>query len=115
MTNSGGRDHWRAKAAEANKWKTLVYSAVASQIPQTPLRMARMVIYRYSSQAPDCDGLVSGFKHVIDGLVSAGILEDDKWVNTFGMPDYRWRKAPVKKGKIRVEVYPVFLCYSVDH
>lgn len=43
------------------------------------------------------DGLVSGFKHVIDGLVVAGVIVDDK-PSVIGQSQYRWTYRPSKQG-----------------
>jgi hypothetical protein len=104
MTNPSGRaNHWAIKAAEARKWHAFVFVAVASHRPVKPLEHARLTLTRYSSVSPDSDGLVSGFKHVIDGLVKAGVLVNDK-VSNIGMPTYKWEKSPPRKGAIRVLV-----------
>lgn len=71
--------------------------------PPAPLQHAKLTLLRASSVEPDYDGLVSGFKHVIDCLVEAGILINDKREN-IGVPDYLWEKAPMGKGFIRVTV-----------
>lgn len=80
-----------------------VSKIIGAKKPATPLERARLVLTRFSSVAPDPDGLVSGFKHVIDGLVQCGVLSNDRYDN-IGMPDYRWQKVPPKAGRIRVEV-----------
>lgn len=105
MTNKSGKSgHWRVLHSEATLWKQLTGWAVRKHSrPPTPLKHARLTLTRHSSAAPDSDGLVSGFKHVIDGLVEAGVLENDRWIN-IGMPTYRWSKAPMKAGKITVVV-----------
>lgn len=101
---SGSRStHWRYAHAEADKWKTLVRHAVGQNRPKQPLKWARIVGLRASSVAPDYGGLVRGFKHVLDGLIEAGVLEDDKLAN-IGVPDLTWTHAPAKKGYIKVLV-----------
>lgn len=110
MSNEGLRGtHWSVKAKEAKNWKNAVMFEVINKInirAFKPLEKARLVLTRYSSTSPDADGLVSGFKHVIDGLVKAGVLANDKFTN-IGMPDYRWEKCKKGQGKIRVEVYAI--------
>lgn len=53
---------------------------------------------------PDYDGLVSGFKHLIDALTEAGIIADDS-MNVIGMPTFKWEKAPVGKGNVEIQVH----------
>ena len=108
MTNPSGKSkHWAVMAAESKKWKRLVWFSCPHRVrPAEPLKRALLCLTRFSSAPPDPDGLVSGFKHVVDGLVDVGILENDRWEN-IGMPSYKWEKVPAKRGKIRVEVMEV--------
>ena len=105
MTNPSGRPtHWAIKAKEANHWIGLVAEAVRAAGPapvRLPLKRAKLQLTRFSSVSPDADGLVSGFKHVVDGLVRAGVLVNDKFVN-IGFPEFNWVKVPPKQGRIRV-------------
>lgn len=100
----GGRKNWRSQHYERKKWKALIAQYARPYVPKVPHKKARLVITRYSAVEPDFDGLVSGGKALIDGLVECGVLEDDKRSN-IGIPDYRWEKAKRGEGKVRVEVY----------
>ena len=102
MTNAIS-NHWFIRKKEADKWKNLVALALAGQQPKRALAKASLVLTRCSSQPPDPDGLVSGFKHVIDGLVACGVLENDKYEN-IGFPVYLWEKVPNKQGKIKIKL-----------
>lgn len=104
-TNSNSRRHWSHQYREATKWKKAVLVALnsARMLPDKPLAKARLTLTRFSSSCPDSDGLVSSFKHVIDGLVEAGVLVNDKFEN-IGMPVYQWEKCPPRKGFVRVMV-----------
>jgi Holliday junction resolvase RusA-like endonuclease len=109
MTNPSGRGtHWRVIKQERDKWKMAVIAVAARWKPATPLTRARLTLTRCSTTQPDPDGLVSGFKAIVDGLVRAGVLEDDKGKN-IGFPDYRWEKAPRGKGCVRVKVEEIKL------
>lgn len=105
MTNPSGRPtHWAIKAKEARKWKGLVADAVRAAGPSPvplPLKRAKLKLTRFSSVSPDADGLVSGFKHVVDGLVVAGVLVNDKYEN-IGFPEFSWEPAKQKQGRIRI-------------
>jgi hypothetical protein len=102
-----GKSHWRHQHKEAQKWKGAAMLAASSKgKPPRPLTRASLTLTRFSSVCPDPDGLVRGFKHVIDGLVAAGVLENDRYSN-IGMPHYRWEEAPPKKGFLRVVVEAV--------
>jgi hypothetical protein len=102
-TNSIGRKHWSVKAKEARKWREYVYCQAYNARPPQPLQKAKVTLIRRSSHSPDPDGLVSSFKHTIDGLVQAKVIANDKYDN-IGMPDYRWEKAPPNQGSIKVIV-----------
>ena len=106
-TNSA-HTSWRARYAEARKWKSMVASAVILKRakPERPLTKAKLTLTRHSSIRPDYDGLVSGFKHVIDGLIEAGVIENDRDENV-GIPEYRWEKAAQRNGFITVRVEEV--------
>ena len=102
-TNANGRKHWALKAKEARHWKKEVAAAIGYNKPSKPLPRASLTLTRASSVAPDFDGLVSSFKHVIDALRECGIISEDKLVN-IGAPKYLWEPAPRGKGYIRVQV-----------
>jgi hypothetical protein len=101
-----GFGHWAQYYRESVKWKKEIIPYLVSKKPPSPLQKARLTLTRWSSVRPDHDGLVSSFKHVIDGLVDAGVLVNDKFEN-IGQPDYRWEKAPQGKGFITVVVQQV--------
>lgn len=108
MANPSGAKstHWRYAKREVDKWRRMVWAAVGSKKPLSPLKKVKLTLTRCSSVEPDYDGLVRGFKSVIDGLRNCGVLEDDRLSNT-GVWDVRWEKAPPKKGKIIVNVQEV--------
>lgn len=99
MTNSM-MSSWRARYGHAKKWKVaLALECHRQKIPL--LKKARLTLTRFSAVESDFDGLVSGFKHLIDGLVEAGVLPDDK-MSTIGQPTYAWEKAKRGKGSVSV-------------
>ncbi len=105
-TNGNARRHWRSLQNEANKWKREVALFIGNCGPVKPLERATLKLTRHSSAEPDYDGLVSSFKHVIDGLVRSGVLVNDKLSN-IGVPDYKWARCARNKGFISVEVLEV--------
>lgn len=108
MTNraSGASNHWRHIHAERKRWRETVATIARVRRPSSPLERAKLTLTRCSSVCPDADGLVSGFKPIVDGLVDGGVLRDDK-LRTTGMPDYRWESAPKGLGKVRIRVEAV--------
>lgn len=102
-TTNGSMVHWRIKHAETKKWKRLVFMAVVKNLPPQPFLKAKLTLTRCSSREPDFDGLVSSFKHVIDGLIEAQVLQNDRMSN-IGQPTYLWERANLRKGMIKVKI-----------
>jgi Holliday junction resolvase RusA-like endonuclease len=98
-----GKSHWRYAEREVKKWRNLVWLTVRSKKPPEPLVRVKLTLIRFSSSEPDYDGLVRGFKSVVDGLRVCGVLKDDRLKNT-GPWDCHWQYAPRGKGFIRVTV-----------
>jgi Holliday junction resolvase RusA-like endonuclease len=103
MANLGNRSHWRHAHAEAKRWQAAVTLATIGKRPATPLDRYRLTLTRYSSVQPDFDGLVRGFKSVVDGLRVAKVISDDKLDNS-GAWDCRWVKCKKGEGKVVVRV-----------
>jgi hypothetical protein len=108
MTNCSN-NHWRSRQAEAKKWKSMVASQIILQRlqkPALPLTKAKIVFTRYSSKMPDFDGLVSGCKHLLDGLKIVVIIADDNPL-IIGQPEYKWLQAKRNEGRIEIIVEEV--------
>jgi hypothetical protein len=103
MVNASFKNNWRALWAEKKKWKELVARSFLPHQPAEPLQKAKVTIIRYSSRCPDFDGMVSGAKALLDGLKLARIIIDDN-MNVIGQPNFKWEKAPPKKGAIEITV-----------
>lgn len=102
--NAIGRAHWGVKVKEAKHWKRLVMEqCVYHKIAGLLLNKAVLVLGRYSARETDFDNLASSFKHVLDGLVEAKVIVDDK-PSIIGSPTFIWHKAPPKRGKITIEI-----------
>jgi Holliday junction resolvase RusA-like endonuclease len=106
MPNQLLGSHWRTRSSHASKWKIRVFAEVYGKRPEAPLSKAKVILTRLSSVEPDHDGLQGSFKPILDGLVKAGVLEDDK-PSVIGRPETIWEKAKPKQGKIRVRVEEV--------
>ena len=107
MSNQLLRGHWRVKHAHATNWKKYTRRAVElnGALPAQPLVSAALRLVRVSSNEPDFDGLVSGFKPIIDGLVECGVLLNDK--PSCIKSEYLWERGPRGKGSVRVQVREV--------
>lgn len=96
--------NWRMAKLEADKWKNHVIGQCESlSITNLNLDKAKLTFTRYSTSEPDFDGLVSGFKHVLDGLVRAKVIIDDK-ASIIGQPTFKWEKSKPKQGKIKIRI-----------
>lgn len=112
---SGGSRTWQAQHKNTVKWKNLVANyAWKLGRPPAPIKRARVTCIRYSSTPPDADGLVAGFKPLIDGLVAAKVLENDRWEN-IGMPVYRWEQVPPKAGGVEIWVEEILASNGANH
>lgn len=97
------RRSWHVVTKEKNHWLNQVGLMTIGKKPLTPLKKANISCTRYSSKAPDYDGLTLSFKFPVDALVSLGILEDDS-LDHIGVPTFTWERAPEKHGKIKIVV-----------
>lgn len=103
LTNRINNLHWRGRQKLSKYWHQRVAYAVALWRPKAPLPKATLRCERFSSVAPDYDGLVGSFKYVIDALVVCGVLEDDSLAH-IRIPEFSWQKCKPGKGYIRVTV-----------
>jgi hypothetical protein len=82
------RMHFRARAnyQRSLSWELrLAIGAAKQRLPAVPFTRARLRIERHSAGTPDYDGMVGGYKHLIDCLLPAsarhptglGIIADD--------------------------------------
>lgn len=103
--NAIGRKHWTIKHRVSKIWHRLVVDqCVLHKISNLWLTKADLEFTRHSTTEPDYDGLVSSFKHVIDGLVLAHVIDDDK-PSVIGNPKFFWNKAPRGKGFITIKIF----------
>ena len=105
-TNQNSGRHWAKKAKDVKEWHSLVSLITMNKRPKAPLKKAKLSLCRHSTHCPDYDGLVSSFKHVIDGLIRCGILIDDN-MSAIGMPSFSWEKSKRGRGFITVLVESV--------
>lgn len=101
--NSSRRGSRWADIKEKELWAYEVRVAVRGKKPPEPLKRAKVTYIRHSSLPPDYTNLVQSFKHPEDGLVRAGIIEDDS-MKVIGRPDVRWEKTKRLEGRITMLV-----------
>lgn len=102
--NELGRKHWAVKAKEAKKWINMIHILSSGTRPEEPLKRAKITFTRMSPRKLDPDNIPQSFKHVMDGLVEAGILENDREEN---IVELKYKQVVCKKFdrgiKIKVE------------
>lgn len=107
LVNGGwGKSHWAVQSRERRYWRSAVAVCMIGHKPPVPLKRAHLTLTRFSASAPDSDNLAASFKSVVDGLVDAGVLENDRYEN-IGMPSYQWAPAKRGDGHITVEVVEI--------
>ena len=73
------RKHWKAQRRVGKHWDDIVAQALIGKMPPAPLAQARITIVRHFWASMDYDGVVGSMKPVVDALVSAGVIADDRW------------------------------------
>jgi Holliday junction resolvase RusA-like endonuclease len=114
--NQGQGAHWSTRHRESQKWhKRLLGKMVVTRArpPELPLKRAHLKLTRYSSRAPDYDGLVQSFKPVVDALKKCLIISDDSMA-VIGKPDYCWEKTGQREGKIKIELIEIIDASKVE-
>lgn len=106
MPNQLLRKHWAVISQEAKKWHILVHYHTLKQKPAKPHQKVKAEMTRFSTQEPDRDGLSGSFKYVMDGLVKAGIMVDDK-PSVVVECIYKWEKSKLADQRIEVKIEPV--------
>lgn len=104
--NEGHGSHWTLRYAESKRWLKLIQWKVAGSIPKEPWAKAKLTLIRGTSRCPDYNGLVYSFKVIEDALVKLKIIKNDT-MDVIGQPDYKWEKAPPKKGYVRIMVQDI--------
>ena len=85
------RRHWSTVMNEKKMWHRLVARACFTLYWDAPMEKAKILFIRRSTREPDYDGLTGSFKFVLDGLVKAGVLIDDK--PSVVDVTYKWEKS----------------------
>lgn len=96
---------WGKKKDNAVLWKKIVKDYVRGKEPPEPLTRVKLSLVRCNYRTLDYDGCVASMKPVVDGLVEAGVLQNDTWKIT-GKWDVDQEFRPKELGgmiRIRVE------------
>ena len=113
LQTAAATTHHREARRVSQAWKQLVVDRVGlGKGPEKPLKRARVVFTRFSTTCPDPANQPAAMKPLEDGLVAAGVLEDDNEV-VYGRCSacgragavYRWVKEKRGRGRVRIEVW----------
>lgn len=100
------RLHWRKANKQKIAWYEVVRLATLRQIPKVPFEAGCIRYIRCcGNMEPDYDNLVSGFKWITDGLIRAGLFEDDTQRHL--EIEYLWASATPKSKRIIVQMVPI--------
>ncbi|CAK0739439.1 crossover junction endodeoxyribonuclease RusA [Azospirillaceae bacterium] len=108
ITTNANRN-WKGRWAEAKRWLRIIETAIIVKRlkPVEPIKKAKVTLTRFAfGRRPDQDNLVASFKHVLDGLVKAGVIIDDSY-DIIGAPEIDWASAKPKQGRIKIIVEEV--------
>jgi hypothetical protein len=72
------RLHWSQRSRLNKIWRLRVQNVIRGLEPSEPLERCHAVITKYGTRDMDFDNLVTSMKPVVDGLVDAGVMVDDK-------------------------------------
>jgi Holliday junction resolvase RusA-like endonuclease len=70
---------WRFRHFNFLKIKNEIKNQCSGQAPTIPLTNFKISINRLTTKQLDIDNFISSLKPVLDGLVMAGVIQDDNW------------------------------------
>lgn len=96
--------HWAKKHKHARIWKNaVIMECMSRDICHLNLNKASLTLTRHSSREIDADNLAGSWKWVLDGLVEAGVIVDDK-PSIIGSPIFQWQKAKPMMGGVNIRI-----------
>lgn len=98
------RWHYRKRAKEFKRIEINCIQQILGKKPKDPLKDFHITFTRFTTRALDIDNLVASFKPVLDSLVRAGVIEDDKWATTENLKYVQTKVSSKKEQKITVSV-----------
>jgi Holliday junction resolvase RusA-like endonuclease len=90
----------RYKAADIKSTMTYICTLYAKQLKPIEKRVKLIITWYCKNQKKDPDNISFAKKYILDGLVKAGILQNDGWKQIAGFEDY----FVVDADKPRVEI-----------
>jgi hypothetical protein len=106
--NENRRLHWSARAKDEKIWRNSARLSALDALRRSghaddyPLRRAAIeYVFVLERASGDLDGLVAAAKPLLDGIVEAGVLVDDR-VGVLVALSSRWVRGPRKGVIIRI-------------
>jgi hypothetical protein len=96
----------RSKYVQA--WRDRMWTAInapGNVVSRFPVERAGVYCVRYSTRQPDYDGLVYGFKVIVDSLMPSIIHDDNPKVLVERI--YRWEKCKQAEQRLEVKLWEV--------
>lgn len=98
------RMHFRERAKVFKRIENQCHLLMAGKTPEKPLAKFLITFTRFTIRPLDIDNLVASFKPVLDSIVRAGVIEDDKWTGTDSFHYKRERVSEKKDQRILMEI-----------
>lgn len=102
-TQNGSHKGFRAAAKIRKEWRMAACVSAKSRRPPSPLKKVKLWVTRCSSVRTDFGNRVGAAKPILDGLVDAGIIDDDN-DDVIIEQHYLHENVAKGKGKMRVRV-----------
>ena len=71
--------HWAKYAEEKRKWTETVAWLAKEQVKKKYKKIDLTFVWYCRNKRKDKDNIIAGQKFIIDGLVQAGVIENDGW------------------------------------
>jgi Holliday junction resolvase RusA-like endonuclease len=81
------KTHWSGYSNLKKRWTATVCDIVGEPKRQHNMYSVKCWWYRTNRRA-DPDNIAHGIKYILDGLVKAGLLADDRWKNVKSIEHY---------------------------
>ena len=107
------RTHHMVKARGTRDLFTVTYLTIGQEYPLTmipgPVTLDWIIRLPKRRKHMDWDNAIATLKPAMDGLVAAGVIEDDNTniVTRIGLTQIGWREHRIDQGELEVTITPV--------
>lgn len=96
--------HWRSRHTNFKTIHKIIQAITHNKKPLKPVQKAKVTIWRYSSGTLDRDNMFFTFKPIVDGLVEAGVIQDDGFDQVKELYPYQIKIKRTEKPRVEVLV-----------